>query len=577
MAASGPWTTSGVISAVLGLSLAGFGCGRSDEIPKAPNLVLVSIDSLRADHLSGYGYERDTSPTLDRLAAEGTLFEIATSSSSWTLPAHASLFTGLPDSVHGVDRGARRLAPARRTLAETLGAAGYRTAGVWSGPLLSPRFGFGQGFDDYVSHAAEADDWQAAVDRSHTVVTGPETLAQVERLLPSLAGESPFFLFVHLWDVHYDYIPPEPYAGRFTTPDYAGPIDGRGLVDLVFQGPGDLSEDDLRELRALYDGEVAWVDHQVGNLLDLLRDAGALSDTVIVITSDHGEEFFERGFFGHKRHLFDESIRIPLIVWGPGRIAAGRRDGQPARLVDIAPTLVELGGAEPLPSVMGLSLVGRLSPLDRPVPTQISPRAVAELVQDPNTGRALLAVRTVDWKLVLRPDSGTPVGLWNLREDPEEQINVVDQRPDLLSTAIEAAEAELEELQRLRELHPRADGSDASETLAEDLRAQLESLGYLDPRSHESTLWTVPAPLPICDGSGLGIVEVHWKLERPLDVLIRVGSADGKLFLQGGPEGHAPTGKWVRDGTRFVLQDHGSGEVLGETIIRSTTAGCRGL
>ena len=197
-------------------------CART---PAGPNVVLVSIDSLRADHAGCYGYARKTTPVLDRLAGEGVLCEQHISSSSWTLPAHAALFTSLPDGLHGCTDTNFALAAGARTLARRFQEAGYRTAGFYCGPYLHPAFGLAQGFDSYedcssypgmMARVAEASGREEArINRaSHADVTGERVDRALERWF-SERGEGPFFLFVHLWDVHFDYIPPPPFDRAF--------------------------------------------------------------------------------------------------------------------------------------------------------------------------------------------------------------------------------------------------------------------------------------------------------------------------------------------------------------------------
>lgn len=535
-----------------------------------PNVVLISVDSLRADRLGCYGYSRPTSPAIDRLAAEGALFEVVTSSSSWTLPAHAALFTALPDYAHGVDRGSRKLEAQRRTLAEALQAAGYRTAGVWSGPLLDPRFGFGQGFDQYVSHAPAEESWDRAVERSHQVVTGPSILQRVDELLEP-GGEDPFFLFIHLWDVHYDYIPPAPFDTLFDA-DYSGEVDGRDLVDYLQLGLEDFSQADLRHLSALYDGEIAWTDRQIDTVLKKLEERELAEETMVVVTSDHGEELFEHGAFGHKRKLFDESIRIPLVVRYPGRIAAGLRIEEPAAIVDVAPTILELTGAEPLPDVLGRSLVPLLDgrSFSRPEPM------VSELVEDSLTGESLLALRSPGWKLLVRPRSGGTVGLWDLETDPLEQTNVFRVDAELTHRAVSALGPALAELERLRARHA---GDAADEDLPGHVRRMLESLGYVDSSASpeaEGPLRASPNPIRVCDGTGVGVTTLSWEVPGAVGPLeVRVGGPRGKLFARTAAIGSAATGPWASDGMVFVLVAADTGDVLGSTVVRVTRSGCQ--
>lgn len=251
------------------------GCGKQDPAPEGgnspvgragvPNVLLISIDTLRADHLRCYGYPRDTSPAIDRLASQGVLFEWHISSSSWTLPAHAAIFTSLPDSVHGCYESDRRLSDELTTLAERFRAADYRTVGFFAGPYLHPAFGLGQGFDDYQDCTSyhetlenqPASKWAmdpTVMRRSHADVTNPTVFEAFHRWLAE-HHERPFFMFVHFWDCHFDFIPPEPYRHRFD-PDYAGDITGENF----FFDPrvnAALPKRDIEHLEALYDGEIA--------------------------------------------------------------------------------------------------------------------------------------------------------------------------------------------------------------------------------------------------------------------------------------------------------------------------------
>jgi arylsulfatase A-like enzyme len=203
--------------------------------PRRPNIVFVSIDSLRRDHVGCYGYGKATTPVIDALAADGVRFDSAVSTTSWTLPAHAAMFTGLYDSTHGLYDNGLRLAPEHATLAEQLAASGYHTAGFYSGPYLHPTFGLGDGFEVYTSCMTAVDagagdehvrsESRAPAGKSHDDITGPRTVAEVTRWADQRPQDRPYFLFVHMWDVHYDFIPPPPYDTRFD-PDYTGTLSG---------------------------------------------------------------------------------------------------------------------------------------------------------------------------------------------------------------------------------------------------------------------------------------------------------------------------------------------------------------
>lgn len=442
-------------------------CGER-AAPARPNLILVSIDSLRADHLGCYGYARDTSPRIDALAAAGARFEQALSSTSWTLPAHAGLFTGLYDSTHGVVDNGLALSDAHVTLAELLQSRGYHTAGFFGGPYLHPTFGLAQGFDVWRSCMsglpadASARDVRSAAMRAdapaHDDVTGPRTLAEVEAWL-ARAPAQPFFLFLHLWDVHYDYIPPAELVERFD-PGYRGPIDGRGVATDPAIHAG-MPARDLQHLIARYDGEIRATDDVLARILDALEARGLLADAVVVVTADHGEEFFEHGDKGHQRTLFDEVLRVPLVVWAPGRVAPGTVPAEQVRLVDVLPTLARWAGVEEPLAVQGRDLV----PLLRGEPWVETP-ALCEL--SVNQG-ALFALRTRAEKLVRDEHSGL-AQRFDLASDPLER----EPRPLADPAPLDAARRAAQGFGRF--LATRAPGT--SEPDAELLEA-LRRLGYV--------------------------------------------------------------------------------------------------
>lgn len=459
-----------------------FSCGKQNkENAKTqagyPNVLLISIDTLRPDHLHCYGYRRTTSPAIDKLASEGVLFENHISSTSWTLPAHAALFTSLADSVHGCTDTDRKLHKDFNTISEVFARAGYETAGFFSGPYLHPAFGLGQGFDHYencTSYAKAIDGepvkkWAmdtGIMRQSHHDIANPIVYAAFKKWLAK-KKESPFFMFVHMWDTHFDFIPPPPYDKKFD-PDYEGTISG---IDFFLDKRinAQMPERDLRHIIALYDGEIAWTDAHVGKMIKDLEDAGLLEKTIIVITSDHGTEFFEHGDKAHRKTLFDEVIRIPLIIRYPAKLPAGVRVNAQTRLIDVTPTLVELTGLPAMEHVMGSSLV-RLAAGKEP---GFDNTAVSELF---SVGRSMRTLRTLNWKLTDHINLNRRY-FFDLIEDPGEKrlrINLAKDPGLELLTQYRAISKELI-IRRSRW----AKSTDRS-TIPEDVLQQLKSLGYID-------------------------------------------------------------------------------------------------
>ncbi len=472
--------------------------------PGPPNVLLISIDSLRADHVGAYGYQRDTTPTIDHLANEGALFTTVASSSSWTLPAHVAMLTGLFDFEHGVMTPGHRLQPGITTLAESFKAAGYQTYGLYSGPFLHPDFGFSQGFDEYIdctSYNLEKvnlkrepgvkSQFNAVHDKSHGDVTNPTILREARRLFRRIAQSgvvgktsrqqplNRFFMFVHMFDVHYDFIPPAPYNTIFF-PDYQGDITSNDFLRNKRINRR-MPRQDLEKILALYDGEIRFTDDTIGQLLESMREDDLLSNTIVVVTADHGDEFFEHGGKGHRRNLYEETVRIPLVVWYPPAIRPGRID-EVVRVIDIAPTLLEmcsLPATESVPedprlrtnrtfarSLLPLIGSGGNNPGD-------SRPAVCELLAPKKI--SLSSIRVGDSKLVIDAISDT-VELFDLDTDPGEQHAVTNDPNDPEVVRLTGI---LQMLQR----SSRGDRENQSETevdLDPRIEQQLRELGYIE-------------------------------------------------------------------------------------------------
>ncbi|MBN2245020.1 MAG: sulfatase [Candidatus Aminicenantes bacterium] len=438
---------------------------------KKLNIILVSIDTLRPDHLGCYGYEKATSPTIDRLAKEGVCFKSAFSSTTWTLPAHLAMLTSLPDLVHGVVSEAFLLDEKRITLAEMLKKEGYKTYGVFTGPFLLPRWGFNQGFDKYIDatlydKALEGAEMLNAAERGRTT---PGAMEEVKTILETNKNH-PFFLFLHLFDVHPDFDPPPPYDTLFD-PDYSGDISGKDIMNNPKVNK-DIPARDLEHLQALYDGEIRFVDEQgITRLIELLSDNKLLDNTLLVITSDHGEEFFEHGVFGHRQNLFDTTLRIPLIFWCPQLFAGGRIVDQQVRIIDIMPTILDLVGAPQSPEGLGKSLVSLIKGSKQ---DKFSASLFAEVQ---STSWYLETLRTENFKFI-RDYKQQNRYYYNLEQDRLELDPLTDQEDPSFMSAQEQYLSLRFALVSYKEKLPWNDSNKSPEMDAE-LRERLRSLGYI--------------------------------------------------------------------------------------------------
>ncbi len=442
-------------------------------------VLLISIDTLRADHLSAYGYEppnapqERTSPCIDRLvAAQGLRFERAYSTTSWTLPAHMTMLTGLPNELHGVRDVSDQLHGSRTLLPETFAKAGWRTAGFWSGPNLHPWFGFDRGWELYedcsdvaVEDATVFTEEQRARDvhsRSHDAVTSPALLAAFERWLDGVDDDEPFFAFVHMWDVHYDYNAPPRYDVFF--PDYDGePVSGD--LGSVTKRPANM-ELYMARLRSLYDAEIRFTDEHVGKMLERLERDGRLDETLVIVTSDHGEEFYEHNRFGHRQSLYEEVVHVPLLMRLPGRIPAGETSDALVGLVDLAPTILEYCDLAPPADIWGRSLRPVIEGAELPLRAQ-----PLELTAE-NLGIEQRGVHFGRTKILM---SGRAANVFDLETDPDEQNPLTNDRGAPSDKRVQAARLFLRTIDELAEGRERITGNERPA----DLNEGLEATGYL--------------------------------------------------------------------------------------------------
>jgi len=310
------------------------------EPPK--NVILITISTLRADHVSCLGYERDTTPSFDAFSEENVLFRNAFATSGWMMPAHGSIFTSLYPSLHGATHINKSLGDEHYTLAEILRDNGYYCVGFCCNPRLDQEHGFAQGFDIYDDYSVSMILHSLAFGNEGTFdINKQRTNALINdaaiRWLQSNTNK-PFFMFIHYYDNHWDYLPPSPYYDLYD-PDYDGPIDGTEIArEPLFSNPPD--EKDIQHIIALYDGEVKQTDNDLGEMLKVLKDRGILDNSIVIILGDHGEQFYEHGHTSH-HGVYEELIHIPLAVSIPGTQAKGKIIDSLVSQVDILPTILD--------------------------------------------------------------------------------------------------------------------------------------------------------------------------------------------------------------------------------------------
>ena len=365
--------------------------GRLESGLARPNVVLISIDTLRSDRLPAYGYDGVDTPAIDRLAADGVMFERAFTHVNVTLPSHVSLFSGLLPPQHGVrDNVGYRLGDAVPTLATELGRHGYATGGFVSSYVLRAWTGIGRGFDVYDDGVG----FQTARQLWELQRPGMETLAAASDWLDDVAA-SPFFLFLHLYEPHAPYSPPAPFADRY---------------------------DDA------YDGEVAAADSVVGGLIRRLQELDLYDDALVILLSDHGEGLMDHGEMDHLIFVYREVLQVPLIVKLPGGERAGERVAVNAQLADVAPTIYQLLGVEAPAGLVGTSLLDLEA-----LPAGTAPRQIVSESVYPRIHFGwsdLASIVEGDLHFIDSPDPE----LFRFLEDPGERTNVIQEERAALAS-----------------------------------------------------------------------------------------------------------------------------------------------
>lgn len=384
----------------------------SDSPPRPPNLIIITVDTLRQDHLGCYGSDTKTT-ALDKLAAEGFRFRDCVTVAPTTLPSHTSLFTGLYPARHGVRLNGRFQVPDEaQTLAETLLAKGYRTAAFVGSAVLNKHYALDQGFqiynDDVGSDVNSAQAQRRAADVSHAAIDWLEGV------------KTPFFLWVHYFDPHGPYDPPPPYDSNYYEGNPRSPkyTSMEGIPVVYYQKLDGIT--DIRYPLAQYKGEVTYTDNAIGQLLEAVDRRGLRDNTLVLMTADHGESLGENNYyFDHGETLHDTSMRVPLIIRAPWLEGTRVVEG-PVSLVDVYPTVLDILDIEVPEGIQGQSVADYL------VEGRVPDRELFMETMLPTISErsAIFGIQTEHWKLILSQDR---VKLFHRLSDPGEQKNVAEQ------------------------------------------------------------------------------------------------------------------------------------------------------
>lgn len=460
---------------------------------RTPNIVFIAIDTLRCDHLSCYGYSRQTSPNIDRLASEGVLFEKCYSPASWTTPAFMSMFTGLMPSAHGSGGPGGKIPAKMPTVPEQFKKKGYYCGGVISQGCLYGKYGFSRGFDLYDDYTvfmqlemAAPPGGGPASERNRVIEAEADSADIVTRqakviLEKAKQSGKPFFLFVHYLDPHDSYVPPPPYDTKFD-PGYKGLMNGRGVLKMRNSPPPGR---DVENLMARYDGEINYMDVYIGELLKAIDEASDPANTLIVFAADHGEAFAEHGVLLHGNSAYREEVCVPFIWRWPGTFAKGHRVKSPVSTLDMAKTFKEIMGFREFDLLQGESLLSGLEGKDLSGDRAILSEKSLDNGKVPNVYRCNVALTVGDLRLHAwfdraPGDADVKCELFDVAKDPREQSGIGPLQPALLAQMkasllkIWAANLEIRGY-----YYP--NGEPPRNPLTDEERRRLETMGYITP------------------------------------------------------------------------------------------------
>jgi len=418
---------------------------------RQPDVIFIMIDTLRKDRLGCYGSDRGLTPGIDALSRESIVFDDAIAQSPWTRPSVASMFTGLPPYEHGVVDRDDALPDTAWVLPERLKEAGYETGAVITNGNVCAKFGFNQGFDQFLRAGGPAK------------TDGSRALKLAKEMIDKRDQDRPFFLYLHLSDPHAPYHPPENWSTKWA-PGVDLSVASRDALRDHRNGTG-LTDELRAQIISLYDGEVAFVDHLVGDLIGHLKEQGMYDSSFIVLVADHGEEFWTHGIWGHGGSLYPALLEVPFMLKLPG-MSQGLRTERMAEHIDLLPTILSLAGLPLSPELRGVDLTAKTIPLNRIAFSSIN-----------KAGLAGVSLTTGDWKLIearsgLFRDTHGAIRLFDRNADPGE-ISDISGKDEFHLHLLKGLMLR-EQIGRHR--------MDAKEVaIRGELRKELEALGYIEP------------------------------------------------------------------------------------------------
>ncbi len=428
----------GSLAAGISTNLFLTGCGKALSGKTKPNVLLIVLDTARADHFSFMGYQRNTSPNIDKLASEGVIFEKAYSTNFWTLPSHASLFTALYPSQAGATSETNQLPQSNTTLAEVMKKSGYNTAAFSCNTWVGKERGFAKGFDEFYEM------WRPDNNSVVPPQQGQPEWATLKKVLPWLQkqkeNKNPFFTFINLNCAHMPYQPPETFRSKFLRFGYSNQqIERAAKIAGMWEhlaGKLELSDEDFRIMTDLYDGEIAFADHCVGQITNQLKTLGTLDDTIVIITSDHGENLGDHGLIDHLLSMYETTLHIPLVIRYPESFKPSKTTDL-VSMVDIAPTILDLcnitDGLNQTDSTT-VSLVDSDKPKrkfiiaenERPLNGIALLKSAFPDFDTSTINYRMRAIRTDHHKFIWNVGDGRQ--LYDLNTDPNELLNIADKQ-----------------------------------------------------------------------------------------------------------------------------------------------------